>query len=101
MNKCLLSIIFSILDNQSLFMMDAPEQALSRMKSRYTEMVNSKWTTLWELFFWNGESTYNHGWAGGPLTLLSQYTAGLAPVEAGFKSFHVFPQMGGLKKIET
>lgn len=73
--------------------------ALERMKQRYTEMVNSKYNTLWEV--WSGlkEGTINHGW-NAPNTVLSQNIAGLTPLEPGWSVYSVFPKMGTLLEIE-
>jgi hypothetical protein len=84
---------------ESLFLMDDPTAALARMQARYREMVDSPLTTLWELFGKGG--TLNHAWTGGPLTLLSQYAAGIAPTSPGFATYRVKPQMGSLKHIRT
>ena len=72
--------------------------ALERMKDRYIEMVNSKYSTLWEV--WSGlkEGTINHGW-NAPNTVLSQNIAGLSPLQPGWSSYHVLPQMGKLTKV--
>ncbi len=56
---------------------------VDRMKLRYSKMVESELSTLWE--GWGigpegyGGGSYNHGWSGGPLTLMMQYIAGVAP----------------------
>ena len=62
---------------ESLFLMNEPEFALERMKTRYTKMLRYEdHTTLFE--GWGigsegfGGGTINHAWSGGPLTLLSQ-----------------------------
>lgn len=86
---------------ESYFQQGDVQSALNRMKTRYEVMVNSKLTTLWE--DWriggSGGGSINHGWAGGPLTLLSQYVAGIQPLDAGWKSFVVKPQLGDLKWV--
>jgi len=85
---------------EALFLMGFEECALSRMKKRYAEMVQSPYSTLWE--GWEigsleyGGGTYNHAWSGGLLTLLSMYAAGIRPVKPGYDEFEVMPQMGGL-----
>jgi hypothetical protein len=88
---------------EAFFLMHDTQEGLDRMKKRYEPMVESDITTLWEV--WNqqewGGCSLNHGWSGGPLMLLSQYVAGIAPEKAGFESYHVFPQMGHLKSIEA
>ncbi|MCX6873133.1 MAG: hypothetical protein NTW21_04905 [Verrucomicrobia bacterium] len=74
------------------------------MKKRYAKMVeHPEYTTLWE--GWGigaegfGGGTINHAWSGGPLTIMSQYFAGIAPTAPGFSTYSVYPQMGALKKI--
>lgn len=90
---------------ESLCLMDAPEQAIDRMEVRYAEQLASSLTTLWE--GWGigekgyGGGTYNHAWSGGPLTVLSQYIAGIAPTKPAFREFAVLPQMGELKRIQA
>lgn len=90
---------------ESLYLMDAPQQAIDRMKKRWAEQLNSPITTLWEGWGIGGKGygggTYNHAWSGGPLTVLSQYGAGVAPTMPGFKEFKVLPQMGDLKQIKS
>ncbi|MFO7936166.1 MAG: alpha-L-rhamnosidase C-terminal domain-containing protein [Kiritimatiellia bacterium] len=90
---------------ESLYLMDAPEQAVERMLKRYAEQIPSEITTLWE--GWGigekgyGGGTYNHAWSGGPLTVLCQYGAGVAPAKPGFKEFSVQPRMGPIMTIEN
>ncbi|MEM7548576.1 MAG: alpha-L-rhamnosidase C-terminal domain-containing protein [Bacteroidota bacterium] len=90
---------------EALFQMGYPEFALQRMKERFDKMVNHPTiTTLWE--GWGigaegyGGGTTNHAWSGGGLTLLSQYVAGVYPTSAGYETFHVRPQLGGLKEVK-
>lgn len=86
---------------EALLLMDATDEALARMRKRYAEVMPEEWTTLPELFTMPQCGTTNHAWSGGPLTLLSQYVAGLAPVEPGFKTFAVRPQLGSrLKQLQ-
>lgn len=90
---------------EALFKMGYAAEACARMKRRYRRMIESPLTTLWE--GWGigkegfGGGTYNHAWSGGPLTLMSKYIAGIAPLEAGYKRFAVRPQLGGLSDIEA
>ena len=76
---------------EALCMMGYYEDALERMKKRYYDMVESDLTTLWE--GWGigskgfGGGSYNHAWSGGPLTILSQYFAGISPLKPAFKEF--------------
>ena len=65
---------------EALYMMGFEQDALNRMKAgdRYWNQVNdATCTTLWEFWTKGGWGSYNHAWAGGPLTLLSQYGAGV------------------------
>jgi len=92
---------------EALMLMDDPDTALARMKKRYDAIVADEWTTLPELWVagtalvGNLTSTRNHGWSGGPLTILSQYCAGLAPLEPAWAVYQVRPLMGPLKKINA
>jgi alpha-L-rhamnosidase len=89
---------------EALYKMDYPEIALRRMKKRYLPMVDHSYTTLWENWTLpeKGKSggTNNHAWSGGPLTLLSQYAAGVSPLEAGYATFQVKPQLGDLTEVD-
>lgn len=87
---------------ESLFRMGDTEAALARMKSRYRIMVESPLSTLWE--GWGATpagGSYNHGWSGGPLTLLMEYVAGIATTSPGFATYRVKPQPGPLKHIRA
>ena len=88
---------------ESFFIMHDARGGLERMKKRYTNMVESPLTTLWE--GWGigsegyGGGSYNHGWSGGPLTLLNQYVAGIAPEKPAYETFRIMPQPGNLHEI--
>lgn len=88
---------------ESLLLMGDPDAAMARMKKRYGPLAENHLTTLPELWAFDSglASTVNHAWSGGPLTLLSQYYAGLAPTSAAWKTFRVQPQMGPLSEIEA
>lgn len=86
---------------EALYRMHYDQDALDRMHSRYAEMVDDSGSTLWELWKKGGAGTYNHAWSGGPLTLLSQYAAGVAPDAPGYAAYHILPQSGGLSTIEA
>jgi hypothetical protein len=77
---------------EALFTLGYPDDALARMRSRYTAMISSSSTTLWELFPASGG--FNHGWSGGPLTLLDEQVAGVTPTAPGFATFDVRPALG-------
>ena len=86
---------------EALFAMGYDELALERMKRRFLPMIESELTTLWE--GWGigtegyGGGTYNHGWSGAGLTMLSKYVAGISPAQPGFQAVEIRPVMGGLK----
>ncbi|MBN2214836.1 MAG: hypothetical protein JW723_11375 [Bacteroidales bacterium] len=86
---------------EALYIMGYENDALDRMKrsDRYAPMVSNDVTTLYENF--GNDGTFNHGWSGGPLTLLSQYAAGVAPETAAFGIYHVFPREGELTGIHS
>jgi alpha-L-rhamnosidase len=90
---------------EALFMMNDADAALNRMKRRYQKMVESPLSTLWE--GWGignegyGGGSYNHGWSGGPLTLLMEYVGGVSPLEPGFSKFQVMPQAGYLNNASA
>jgi alpha-L-rhamnosidase len=86
--------------DEALLIMGQPQAAFDRIKARYTPMMKTPSTTLWEHFDLQG-SSQNHAWSGGPLTLLSQYVAGVAPETPGFESYHVLPELGDLTSVEA
>lgn len=89
---------------EALYLMGAPDQAVARMKKRWGEQIDSPITTLWE--GWGigakgyGGGTYNHAWSGGALTMMSQYAAGIEPVEPAYQTWRVRPQPGPLRQIK-
>ena len=86
---------------EALYLMRFEEDAVSRMKKRYAEAVEHPGTTLGEHWSPDARGTWNHAWSGGPLTLLSQYAAGIAPTGLGYETYHVKPKMGPLKEIRA
>ena len=90
---------------ESLYLMAAPEEGLARMKTRYADMLEDPCSTLSENFGGGkdraNKGTRNHAWSGGPLTILSQYVAGLAPTSPGWETFTVRPQMGTLQRVSA
>ena len=95
---------------EALCKMGYYDDALTRMEKRFGDMVAAKYTTLWEGWMYtggrgmkykSGHGTYNHAWSGGGLTILSQYIAGIEPIEPAFKSFAVQPNLSKLDYIKT
>ncbi|MGL5787703.1 MAG: alpha-L-rhamnosidase C-terminal domain-containing protein [Bacteroidales bacterium] len=91
--------------SESLCKMGEYDYALTRIKKRYGDMVHSSYSTLWE--GWGigkdgfGGGSYNHAWSGGPLTIMSQYIAGISIVEPSFSVFKVNPNIGRLGWIRS
>jgi hypothetical protein len=89
---------------ESYFVQNDAQAGIERIKKRYSNMIASTITTLWE--GWQvgsgtyGGGSYNHGWSGGPLTLMSEYIAGVRPVKDGFAEVLIQPQMGNLKWVD-
>jgi alpha-L-rhamnosidase len=60
-------------------------------------------STLWE--GWEigsstyGGGTYNHGWTGGPLSIMSAYVAGIQPTSLGYNTYIIKPQLGNLQNV--
>ena len=98
-------LFLGILRLPALCTMGYYQDALNRMKLRYRAMIESPLTTLWE--GWGigsegfGGGTYNHAWSGGPLTILSQYIAGIETLEPAFRMFRVAPHPAHLNFIRT
>jgi alpha-L-rhamnosidase len=88
---------------EALFKMAAVQQALDRMQSRYRGLTGNNCSTLWERWpeHTSHPGTINHSWSGGPLTLLSQQVAGLAPLKPGWQRFSLKPKPGDLSSIDT
>lgn len=91
---------------EAMFIMGDEDEGLTRFKKRFATMVNSPgFTTLFE--GWGigkdgfGGGTVNHAWSGGGLEVLSEYLCGIAPVEAGYKTFQVIPQPGPVKSASA
>ena len=94
---------------EALCQMGYHRDALKRMERRFGNMVASEYSTLWEgweytgsrgMKYKSGNGTYNHAWSGGGLIILSQYIAGISPIEPAFKSFTVEPNMAMLRRID-
>jgi alpha-L-rhamnosidase len=91
---------------EAYFLMNDASAGMARMRQRYQPMVEHPTiTTLWE--GWEvgsatyGGGTYNHGWSGGPLSLLSAYVAGLQPLSLGYQTYAVRPQLANLTEVSS
>ena len=83
---------------EALCRMGHPELALERMHRMYPTVMKDGCTTLYE--HWNFDGTCNHAWTGSGIIVAGRLFAGIAPLEPGFKTFSVNPQMGSLKEID-
>ncbi len=85
-------------------LMGRNDLALMRMKKQYDCMINAaegeETSTLWEYFNY-AQGSKNHGWAAGPLLILSRYVVGIEPLEAGYSRYAVKPQLGDLTNLLT
>lgn len=88
---------------EALCKMGFYQDAMERMKIRYDEMVFADYSTLWESWgVGNGKShSYNHGWSGAPLVMLSKYICGISPIEPGYKTFEIKPNLTNLEWVES
>ncbi len=86
---------------EAMLLMDGAPEALYRMKRRYRAQIESPLTTLWEDWEWQPWNGYNHAWAGGPLTLLSGYVAGVRPAAPGWEEYAVRPRPGLLRRVDA
>ncbi len=84
---------------ESMFMMGYPNEAMERMKLRYTDLVANENSTLWEDFYYL--STKNHAWSGGPLTMLNKYVAGIYPTTPGYETYRVQPNLTSLNSVKV
>lgn len=84
----------------AMFFMGYEQEAMTRMRTRYQEMIDDESMTLWELFHL-GWGTKNHAWTGGPMINLSGHVAGVWPETAGYEKYHVIPQLAGLNEVSV
>ncbi len=88
---------------EALYVLGRDDLAVSRMKSRFGEMIDSKLTTLWEGWSLNdprwGGGTYNHAWSGGGLSLLSKYGLGVIDISPAYDTITIDPRPGHIKKL--
>ncbi|MFA7420779.1 MAG: alpha-L-rhamnosidase C-terminal domain-containing protein [Melioribacteraceae bacterium] len=81
---------------------DNPEWALDYIRKYWGEQMkspyfNGVWHEAWDVASWKGEvGTTSHAWSSGPTALLPQKVLGIEPLEAGWKTFIVKPNIGNL-----
>lgn len=75
---------------EALAVMGEYDACVERMLDRYGSMIDDVDGTLWEV--WDktpSAGTMNHGWSGGPLTVLSKYYGGISPLKASYEKYEV------------
>ena len=87
---------------EALYKMGYVDDAMARIKTRFSEMVDHpEITTLWEHFGpLDRFGSMNHGWTGWAHTLLATYNVGINPIEPGYAKFNVLPKLGTLNEIK-
>ena len=87
---------------EALYRMGYAKDAMERMALRHMADVNDDTaSTLPEYFGKGPQSSKNHGWSGGSLTVLSAWAAGIRPTDAGYQSWQVVPQLGSFQSIDV
>ncbi len=76
---------------EALCCMDEFALAEKRMCERYSEMIKTDYSTLWENWT-KGDGTSNHAWSGGPLVAMSKHIAGIKPITPGYGKTEIKPQ---------
>ncbi|MGQ1889460.1 alpha-L-rhamnosidase-related protein [Thermophagus sp. OGC60D27] len=76
--------------------LDATE-TLHRIRNRFSEMISSWSSTLWEEF--PAKNSNNHAWSAGPVYLLGGYYLGIKPIKPGYLEFEFMPNPGDLTSI--
>lgn len=82
--------------------------ALDGLRSLWAPMLDAGATTLWEEFPHDGASPYEmygrpfgkslcHGWGAAPAALLPEIILGLRPLDNGWSTVEVHPQLGDLE----
>jgi hypothetical protein len=81
---------------QAMLQLD-PTATLKRMRSRYSSMISSWSSTLWEEFPANNSN--NHAWSAGPLYHLGASILGVRPLKPAFAEYTFLPLMADFKQI--
>lgn len=88
---------------EALYKMGYSQEAMSRMaKRQMLDVNNNSSSTLPEYFSTENEvngGTKNHGWSASAITIFSRYVAGISPVDPGYSSWQVLPQIGSLSSF--
>lgn len=87
------------------------DEVLNFIREYWGGMLNLGATTFWELFDPSQTEHYSmygrpygkslcHAWGASPIYLLGKYFLGVYPTKAGYESYVVSPNLGGLTFIE-
>jgi hypothetical protein len=74
------------------------EFLLKVIRVKWGRMLDRGATTFWETF--ESPRSRCHAWSAGPTYFLSRYLLGIHPLEPGFQSFLVAPQVTLLSRAE-
>ncbi|AWB65464.1 glycoside hydrolase [Saccharobesus litoralis] len=75
------------------------QDALARMKTRYSAQVNNKELSTLAEYLGEKKGTENHAW-NAPSTVLSQYIAGIAPTSVAWQTYHIKPNMAHMQRVQ-
>jgi len=92
---------------EAMYLMGYDEAAVTRSLKRFDGMLKDGYPTLYE--YWlpsqlsgnGGTGSRNHAWSGAVLSMMYLYNAGITPTGAGFETFRVRPQIGGMSHAEA
>jgi hypothetical protein len=98
---------------EALCAMGEQDYVLKEMKSYWGGMLNLGATSFWEEYNPEKKGTEHlamygrrfgkslcHAWGASPIYLLGKYYLGVRPLTAGYESYEVQPQLGGLEWMQ-
>lgn len=98
---------------EAMCMLGRQEQVMSEMLDYWGGMIAEGATSFWEKYVpgEHGAEKYAmygrpygkslcHAWGASPIYLLGKYFLGVQPTSAGYETFEVRPNLGGLKEME-
>ena len=103
-NERLATPLFEYYIEKACFEAGRSDIAEARMRDRYQYMVSGEYTnqktTLWE-YWYHAQGTNCHGWASGPLALMSSYMAGIRPTAPGYETYEIRPDLGSRNQLHA
>ncbi len=98
---------------EAMCMLGRHEQVMKEMLEYWGGMIEEGATSFWEKYVpgEHGAEKYAmygrpygkslcHAWGASPIYLLGKYYLGVKPTSAGYKTFEVRPNLGGLNEME-